>query len=363
MREAMIVWGGWPGHDPDLCASMIRSWLKAEGFGVRIETTTEGFPSRTFVWRDLPSHSFPAEDPTYYGRPVLKEPVWIWSVPAYFYVGGTAGAAAVLAAAARALGGEETRGLVKRARWVAAVGGAVGSALLVHDLGRPERFLHMLRVFRPSSPMSLGSWVLAGAASATMGSALLADRDGLLGFLGDAAGYGGALLGLPLAGYTAVLIGSTAVPVWQAARRSLPPLFIATSASGLASLFGLLPVGLSPREERIVERFGLAGKVADLVAMSAVEREAGRVETVGRPLRDGVSGTLWNAARAMTAASLALSLLPGRSRAKRIAGGLLGTAGALALRFGIFHAGKASARDPRATFRSQREAPVASPPT
>jgi uncharacterized protein len=43
MREAMIVWGGWPGHDPDLCASMIRGWLKAEGFGVRIETTTEVF--------------------------------------------------------------------------------------------------------------------------------------------------------------------------------------------------------------------------------------------------------------------------------------------------------------------------------
>jgi type 1 glutamine amidotransferase len=43
MREAMIVWGGWPGHDPDLCASMIRGWLKAEGFGVRIETTTEAF--------------------------------------------------------------------------------------------------------------------------------------------------------------------------------------------------------------------------------------------------------------------------------------------------------------------------------
>jgi uncharacterized protein len=43
MREAMIVWGGWPGHDPDLCASMIRGWLKAEGFAVRIETTTEAF--------------------------------------------------------------------------------------------------------------------------------------------------------------------------------------------------------------------------------------------------------------------------------------------------------------------------------
>jgi len=42
-KTAMIVWGGWPGHDPDLCASMIRGWLKAEGFNVRIETKTEAF--------------------------------------------------------------------------------------------------------------------------------------------------------------------------------------------------------------------------------------------------------------------------------------------------------------------------------
>jgi hypothetical protein len=104
----------------------------------------------------------------------------------------------------------------------------------------------------------------------------------------------------------------------------------------------------------VVDRFGTIGKVVDLAAMAVMEREASRVETVGRPLREGLSGTLWKAARAMTAASLALSLLPGKARAKKIAGGILGTAGAIALRFAVFHAGKASARDPRATFRQQR---------
>ncbi len=54
MRKAMIVWGGWPGHDPDLCASMIRGWLKAEGFEVRIETTTEAFLD--------PAHQGPVAD-------------------------------------------------------------------------------------------------------------------------------------------------------------------------------------------------------------------------------------------------------------------------------------------------------------
>ena len=43
MRKAMIVWGGWPGHDPDLCASMMRGWLKQEGCEVRIETSTAAF--------------------------------------------------------------------------------------------------------------------------------------------------------------------------------------------------------------------------------------------------------------------------------------------------------------------------------
>jgi hypothetical protein len=215
----------------------------------------------------------------------------------------------------------------------------------------------MLRVFRPTSPMSVGSWVLAGAASTSMGSALLSGREGLPGRLGDLAGDAAALFGLPLAGYTAVLLTNTAVPIWQEARRSLPPLFLASSASAVASLFGLLP--LAPRERRAVERFGVAGKVADLAAMAAVERDAARVDTVAKPLREGVSGGLWKAARALTAASLALALLPGRlagrSRPLRVAQGLLGTAGAVALRFSVFHAGKASARDPRATFRQQRQ--------
>jgi formate-dependent nitrite reductase membrane component NrfD len=328
--------------------------LIGEGAGQRVGSREEGSSARDALWREVPSHAYQKDEPTYYDRPVLKEPVWIWAVPAYFYVGGTAGAAAVLAAAAHAVDGERLHGLVRSARWVAAIGGGVGSVLLIIDLGRPERFLHMLRVFRPTSPMSVGSWVLAVAASATMGSALLSERSGFLGRLGHFAGYVAALFGMPLSGYTAVLLANTAVPIWQSARTSLPPLFVGSSISGLASLFGLLPGRLSPREEKIVDRFGKIGKVADLAAMVAVERDADRIELVGRPLREGLSGALWTTAKIATAASLALSLLPRRSRAKRVASGLCGTAGALALRFALFHAGKASVRDPRATFRPQK---------
>ncbi|HEX5760691.1 MAG TPA: NrfD/PsrC family molybdoenzyme membrane anchor subunit [Thermoanaerobaculia bacterium] len=323
--------------------------LLGEAASQRIEAT-----SAREVWRDVAtSLPAPGEGPTYYDRPVLKEPVWIWSVPVYFWVGGTMGAALTLGGAAQLAGGPELRPLVRRCRWVGAVGGAASAALLVHDLGRPERFHHMLRVFRPTSPMSVGSWVLAGASTLAGAAALLASRRGLLRGAGDLAGLGAALLGLPLAGYTAVLVGNTAVPLWLETRRTLPLLFIASAMGGAASFFDLAPAS-RPREKRVVRAFGAVGKVVELAAMVAVERQVTRIERVGRPLREGVSGALWSAAKALTVASLGATILPRRTRRAALAAGLLGTAGALALRFAVFHAGKASSRDPRATFDQQR---------
>jgi formate-dependent nitrite reductase membrane component NrfD len=348
--------------------------LLGEGAAQRVDPAAAGplaAPGRSAgareVWREVAA-SLPTsgEGPSYYDRPVLKEPVWIWSVPVYFWAGGTMGAALALGGAAQLAGGEQMRPLVRRCRWVGTVAGAASAGLLVHDLGRPERFLNMLRVFRPTSPMSVGSWVLAGASTLAGGAAFLARRRGLLRKLGDAAGLGSALLGLPLAGYTAVLLANTAVPLWQGARRTLPVLFIGSSMSSAASVFDL--GALTPRrpdpaergarrhEARAIRAFGAAGKVVELAAMAVVERDAKRVERVGRPLHEGLSGTLWTAAKALTAASLVATLLPGRSRRRTVAAGLLGTAGALALRFAVFHAGKASTRDPRAAFAQQRAA-------
>src|SRR4028118_1689221 len=97
--------------------------------------------------------------PTYYDLPLLKPPVWTWEVPVYFFVGGAAGAASVLGVAAQFSKGNEE--LVRDARWIALIGVAVSGPLLIPDLGRPERFLNMLRVFKPQSPMSVGVWTLA----------------------------------------------------------------------------------------------------------------------------------------------------------------------------------------------------------
>jgi formate-dependent nitrite reductase membrane component NrfD len=304
------------------------------------------------VWEGVPSDRSRPDDPTYYERPVLKEPVWIWAVPAYFYAGGAAGAAAVLGMVARATGGREMAGLVRRCRWIAATGDAIGTGLLIYDLGRPERFINMLRVFRRTSPLSVGSWILAASTPLTGTSALLAGGTGPRGAVGDVAGVGAGLLGMPMAGYTSVLLSNTAVPAWQEARRSLPPLFVASAMSSAASLLDLMH--LNEHEERIVQRFGVVGKIGVLAAMTAVEGDVRRVERVGRALREGLPGGLWRAAKALTAASLGLSLVPGGGRIKRLGSAILGTGGAILLRFAVLHAGKASAGDPRATFHLQR---------
>jgi hypothetical protein len=112
-----------------------------------------------------PGSPFP-ETTSYYGLPIVKAPVWTWEVPLYFFAGGAAGASSVVAFTAQLTGA--SRSLVRDARLIAAIGAAVSGPLLILDLGRPERFLNMLRIFKPQSPMSVGAWTLTvfGAASA-----------------------------------------------------------------------------------------------------------------------------------------------------------------------------------------------------
>jgi formate-dependent nitrite reductase membrane component NrfD len=269
------------------------------------------------------------------GRPFLKPPVWIWAVPAYFFVGGVGGAAMTMGLAAQLFGGPRLRRFDQRCRWTGAVAGGVGSALLIWDLGRKGRFLFMLRVFRPTSPMSVGAWVLAAATPLSGASAVLP------GPLGRLAGVAAGLLGLPLATYTGVLLGTTAVPLWSESRRALPILFGASAVASMTSVFELM--NLDERERRIMFRFGTAGRVAELAAAAWMEQESRRTPRVSKPLRDGLSGTLWEAATACTIGSLVVSALPFGGRRKRFVGGILGIAGGLWLRFAVFYAGKRSA--------------------
>jgi hypothetical protein len=148
-----------------------------------------------------------------------------------------------------------------------------------------------------------------------------------------------------------VLIAGTAVPLWQETRRTLPVLFGASGAAGAAALLELWPPG--GEGSRIVHRFGLMGKAVELGLTLVLEREAAAVPRVARPLRHGVSAAMWRASQLLSAAGLAASLLSTRRGALRL-GGVTGTLGALLMRFALLQAGRASARDPHATFEQQR---------
>lgn len=311
----------------------------------------------------------PGEGPSYHGLPVLKRSVWKWMIPAYFFAGGIAGAAGVLGAAARLAGGRPARDLVRRCAWIAASGAAASAVLLVADLGRPARFLNMLRVFRPTSPMNMGTWVLSGF-GATSALALAPEllprpfrRSRALRAASAGAGVACGVFGLPLVGYTGVLLASTAVPVWQGTRRSLPVLFAFSGAASAADLLQMWrPRGSGAAMAR---RLGLAATAAELFFAFATEREAAMVPRVARPLRRGASGLLFRGGRALAAASLAVAAFAPRRAAARLlrpglrdrlhgVAGFLGLAGTLAIRFGIVAAGDASSLDPHATFEQQR---------
>jgi formate-dependent nitrite reductase membrane component NrfD len=313
--------------------------LRGEGALQEIAELDEARPFETRPYRAEAT----SEQDSYYGLPILKETVWKWAIPAYFYVGGLAGASAALSAASL-LRGRSLSQVARAGRLIAAGGAVASAALLIQDLGVRRRFIYMLRVFRPTSPMNLGTWILTafgGAATAAL----------LPGRIGDAASVVAGVVGLPLTSYTGVLLANTAVPLWQEARTTLPPVFVASAAASAASAMELLPLG--GREQRVVRRMAVAAKLAEVLNDLAMEREVRRVERVALPLKNGVSGVLWRGAKLCKAASLVLSLWPRKRRWGWIAAGALGTLGALGTRFAIFEGGKASARDPHATVAMQ----------
>jgi len=278
-------------------------------------------------------------------RPVIKPPVWTWEVPIYFYFGGLAGASAGVARLA------ETRGdavLARRASSLALAAALASPPLLISDLGRPERFMHMLRMFKVTSPMSVGSWILAGFSPAAALGWLDHATDGRVPG-GRAARSVAAVLGLPLASYTAVLIANTAVPVWQESRRILPFVFVAgAAASAGAGLTALTP----PADAAPARRLAVGGAAAEIVLTTLMERRLGDLSDA---YTAGNARTLSRAANLALALGAAAVTGAGRSRAAAVAGGALVSAGALLTRWGIFRAGFRSAENPRHTVVPQRD--------
>jgi formate-dependent nitrite reductase membrane component NrfD len=294
---------------------------------------------------------------SYYGRPVVKASPWKNDIPAYLFLGGLAAGSSLLAAGADFTG---RSGLRRVSRIGALVGITAGTAALIHDLGKPRRFLNMLRVAKPTSPMSVGTWILTiyGPAAGLAGTAELAKflprRLGALtsvvGFGARPAGLLAAALAPALAAYTGVLLSDTATPAWHEAHRELPYLFVGSAAAAAGGL-GMLgaPVG----EAGPARRMAIAGAVLELAMEQKMERSMG---ITAQTLSMGKAKGLMQASKALTVSGALGTLLFGTRNRElaRLSGAAL-LVGSLCTRFGVFEAGQESARDPRYSVVLQRE--------
>ena len=285
-----------------------------------------------------------AEPRSYHGQPVIKEPVWTWEVPWYLFAGGMAGTSTGVAFLA------ETRGNNPLARrsWLLALGGVgAGTGLLISDLGKPSRFLNMLRVVKVTSPMSVGSWLLMATGAATSVAAVHSWTGALEG-AARVAKPAAALLGLPISTYTAALVANTAVPVWHEARLTLPFLFAAGAAISAGAAGAVVT---PPRYAGPSRRLAVAGAVAETVASKLMEQRLGEL---GSPYHEGQAGRLNRISEVLTVAGGLLLASFGRRRNAAIASGGLLLAGAAAKRWAVFKAGVQSAADPAQTVGPQR---------
>src|SRR6476660_9933198 len=193
------------------------------------------------------------QKPGYYGQPVVRPPVWTWEIPIYFFVGGLGGMSAVIALGALMFHHFD---VARPAMWVAAIASVLSPILLILDLGRPRLFLHMLRVFKPQSAMSMGAWILAAFGMCVVPGLIALELqtfhlfagaiDQILGVAAGILMFGSAIFGMLLATYTGVLIGATTIPAWFLHHRLLPIHFGAAGLGSAAALLELLGHRIAP---------------------------------------------------------------------------------------------------------------------
>jgi formate-dependent nitrite reductase membrane component NrfD len=310
----------------------------------------------------------------YYGLPAIHKPQWGWLIVAYFFLGGIAGGTYAIASLADLVGGREGRPIARAGRYLSLAALLPCPILLILDLGRRERFLHMLRVLKLRSPMSVGTWGLTLFGGFCGLSALVqAARDGMLGrrsapsrmlaaMPSEAIGVAGALPAFFVAGYTGVLLAATAVPLWTKSHLLLGPLFLASAMSAATAAIALVLSAARSTSARTLERLERLDSLALLTELGLlVAMRAHLGPTVGRPLREGRLGLVERAGvlglGILTPLALyARSLLPGvaPSRVGTCVAASLVLVGGFLLRYVIVMGGRASADDPRATFELAR---------
>ena len=286
----------------------------------------------------------------YYGQPIVKPPVWTWEIPIYFFIGGFAGMAAVIAFAGLIF---HEIDLARTAMSLATIGAVLSPILLTIDLGRPRLFLNMLRVFKYKSPMSVGAWIVF-AFGACVIPGLIALELGTRYSFGDGTDQflkifahllviGSAFWGVLLATYTGVLLGVTAIPAWFLHRVLLPIHFGSAGLGSAAALLELLG-------HRVAPLSALGFLAAAIETALWIWLEIDKHGAADRALHEGSAGWLIRGGELFSGP---LSLIPRLANLVPLAA-ISFLLGALISRFGWIEAGKVSGRDPEAVFASQR---------
>lgn len=302
-----------------------------------------------------------AQFSSYYGRHIVKPAPWGHEIPAYFFLGGLAAGSGLIGAWGHARGYDVLR---RNSRLGAMAAVALSGGALVADLGRPERFLNMMRTMKLTSPMSVGTWIFT-AFSASAGVALAAEAAGWLGLDqgnalpqkaigaglkigGPLSSIGSAAFSAPLAAYTAVLVSDTATPLWQESYRELPFVF---TGSALAASCGLAMITTPAAQTGEVRRLALMGAATDVTAYHLMARRLGEL---AEPLEHGRPGWLARAAEVLTIGGAVGATVFGRNRIGASLSGLALLAGSACTRFAVFEAGIESAKDPKYTVIHQK---------
>ncbi len=286
----------------------------------------------------------------YYGQPIVKPPVWTWEIPIYFFIGGFAGMAAVIAFAGLVF---HEIDLARTAMWLATIGAVLSPILLTIDLGRPRLFLNMLRVFKYKSPMSVGAWIVFAFGACVIPGVIAFELhaqhifgggiDQFLKIFAHLLVIGSAFWGVLLATYTGVLLGVTAIPAWFLHRVLLPIHFGSAGLGSAAALLELLGHRIAP-----INAVGFL--VAAIETALWIWLEIDKHGAADRALHEGSAGWLIRGGEFLSG-PLALILRLANLVPLAAISFLLG---ALISRFGWIEAGKVSGRDPEAVFASQR---------
>jgi formate-dependent nitrite reductase membrane component NrfD len=280
--------------------------------------------------------SYAPENVAYYGQPIIKPPTWTDLIPTYFFAGGLAGAAGLLGLTARLQGNRQLERALDITT-MAAIG--VSAFCLIKDLGKPMRFINMLRVFKPTSPMSMGTYIFSAFSTSAA-----------LGFVGDLVGMdalalpckiAAAAVGPVLSTYTAVLISDTAVPAWHESRKTMPALFAAGSAMSAAGA-GL---AFGPAQGAMCVNLAVGAAIVEILTLQQHHRELGPKQS--KAYETGKAKTYMTLARSLTVAGALLA------RPQRRVAGIALLAAAFLERFGVMEAGRNSAKDPSYVLAQQ----------